>query len=72
MKAWIRLESNVKVLSIAAAQPAHAADRFAREIIGILTVFAMRLRRLMGIPLGALINACAASDSLSRYNGSRA
>jgi len=35
----------------AAAQPAHAADRFAREIIGILTVYAVRLRRLMGRPL---------------------
>ena len=31
---------------------AHAADRFAHEIIGFLTLFAMRLRRLMGNPLG--------------------
>jgi NAD(P)H-hydrate repair Nnr-like enzyme with NAD(P)H-hydrate dehydratase domain len=36
----------------AAAQPAHAADRFAREIVRILTVLAARLRRLMGKPLG--------------------
>ena len=34
------------------AEHAHAADRFAREIIGILTVVALRLRRLMGNPLG--------------------
>jgi hypothetical protein len=34
------------------AQQAHAADRFAREIIAILTVFVVRLRRLMGKPLG--------------------
>jgi len=34
------------------AEPAHAADRFAREIIGILTVAAVRLRRLMGNPFG--------------------
>jgi len=36
----------------APAQPAHAADRFAREIVGILTVFVARLRRLMGNSLG--------------------
>jgi hypothetical protein len=34
------------------AEHAHAADRFAREIIGILTLSAVRLRRLMGSPLG--------------------
>jgi hypothetical protein len=33
------------------AQPAHAADRFAREIGGFLTLFVARLRRLMGKPL---------------------
>jgi hypothetical protein len=38
------------------AQPAHAADRFAREIIAILAVFAVRLRRLMGNPLGARLS----------------
>jgi len=32
-------------------QHAHAADRFAREIIGILIVIAVRSRRLMGSPL---------------------
>jgi len=34
------------------AQPAHAADRFAREIIAILTLIAARLRRLMGNSFG--------------------
>ncbi len=34
------------------AQPAHAADRFAREIARILTGLVVRLRRLMGNPLG--------------------
>ena len=40
-----------------AAEHAHAADRFAHEIIGILTVSAMRSRRLMGNPLGRPIHA---------------
>jgi hypothetical protein len=35
-----------------AAEHAHAADRFAREIVGFLTVIAVRLRRLMGNPFG--------------------
>jgi hypothetical protein len=35
-----------------AAQPAVPADRFAREIIGILAVCAVRLRRLNGNPFG--------------------
>jgi hypothetical protein len=35
-----------------AAQPAIPADRFARKIIGILTLFPVRLRRLNGNPLG--------------------
>jgi hypothetical protein len=34
------------------AEHAHAADRFAREIIAILTVLVMRSRRLMGKPFG--------------------
>jgi hypothetical protein len=34
------------------AQHAHAADRFAREIIAILAVIVVRSRRLMGRPLG--------------------
>jgi len=34
-----------------ATEHAHAADRFARKIVGFLAVFAVRLRRLMGIPL---------------------
>jgi hypothetical protein len=34
------------------AEHAHAADRFAREIDGILTVTAVRSRRLMGNPFG--------------------
>jgi hypothetical protein len=38
----------------AAVQHAHAADRFAREIVGFLMgASAARLRRLMGNPLGA-------------------
>jgi hypothetical protein len=35
-----------------AAQPAVPADRFAREIVRILTAFAVRSRQLMGNPLG--------------------
>jgi len=34
---------------------AHAADRFAREIIAILTVSAARSRRLMGKPFGGSV-----------------
>jgi hypothetical protein len=34
------------------AEHAHAADRFAREIEGFLTRFAVRSRRLMGNPFG--------------------
>src|SRR4051812_19816183 len=34
------------------AQPAHAADRCAREIAGILAAVVVRSRRLMGNPLG--------------------
>jgi len=34
------------------AQPAYAADRFAREITRILTVFVLRSRRLNGNPFG--------------------
>ena len=41
------------------AEHAHAADRFAREIIRFLTVAVVRSRRLMGIPLGRAINASA-------------
>src|SRR5438552_10874123 len=36
----------------AAAEHAHAADRFAREIVGFSTACAVRLRRLMGRPFG--------------------
>jgi hypothetical protein len=36
-----------------ATQPAVPADRFAPEIVGILTVLVMRSRRLNGNPLGA-------------------
>jgi hypothetical protein len=35
-----------------AAEHAHAADRFAREIEGILTVAAARSQQLMGRALG--------------------
>jgi hypothetical protein len=34
------------------AEHAHAADRCAREIVGILTVSVVRSRRLMGRPFG--------------------
>jgi len=40
----------------APAQPAHAADCFAREIIAILTVVVVRSRRLMGNPLGRTLS----------------
>jgi len=36
------------------AEHAHAADRCAREIGGILTAFVARSRRLMGRPFGGL------------------
>ena len=40
--------------TMAAAEQAHAADRFARKIVGILTRSdAARSRRLMGRPLDA-------------------
>jgi len=42
----------------AATEHAHAADRFAREIIAILTAFVVRLRRLMGRPLARTIILC--------------
>jgi len=35
------------------AQPAHPADRFAREILAILECDSTRSRRLMRNPLGA-------------------
>jgi hypothetical protein len=35
-----------------AAQPAVAADRFARKIVGILAACAVRSRQLNGNPLG--------------------
>jgi hypothetical protein len=38
-----------------AVQPAHAADRFAREIVGILALsYAARLRQLMRNPLDGI------------------
>jgi hypothetical protein len=39
---------------VGSAQPAHAADRFAREILAILAVCAARSQRLMGNPLGGI------------------
>ena len=40
-------------MAIAAAEQAHAADRFACEIVGILALlYAARSRRLMGRALG--------------------
>ncbi len=40
----------------AAAQPAVAADRFAREISAILTVCVMRSRQLNGNPLARYLS----------------
>ncbi len=40
-----------EVLSQAATQPAHAADRFAHEILAILECVPTRSRRLMRNPL---------------------
>ncbi len=48
----------------AAAQPAVAADRFAREISAILTVGVMRSRQLNGNPLGASFKRCAIPKSV--------
>jgi len=42
----------MNVGSALAAEHAHAADRFAREIGGILTLLPARSRRLMGRPFG--------------------
>jgi hypothetical protein len=48
-----------------------AADRFAREIAGILTVRAARLRQLNGNPLGGnpsrlcQLNACVGSTTIT-------
>jgi hypothetical protein len=52
-----------------AAQPAHAADRFAREIVAFLILsLAARSRRLMGKPLGgALSLPVLAESSLRQY-----
>jgi len=40
------------------AEQAHAADRFALKIIAILTVVAVRSRRLMGRPLAHYQHQC--------------
>jgi hypothetical protein len=45
------------------AEQAHAADRFAREIEGILTVFVARSRRLMGRPFGGIHSHSIIDDS---------
>ena len=54
VRRWARLvvHASVRRSLGAPAQPAHAADRFAHEIVGFLTVSVMRSRRLMGNPLG--------------------
>jgi hypothetical protein len=44
-------------MTLFAAEQAHAADRFAREIVRILAVYAARSRRLMGKALGRSISA---------------
>jgi len=46
-------ESLVESLNLVAVQHAHATDRFAREIVGILVLlYAARSRRLMRNPFG--------------------
>jgi len=48
-----------------AAEHAHAADRFAREIIGILALSgAARSRRLMRNPLGGVARRMAGADPM--------
>jgi hypothetical protein len=54
------------------AQPAHAADRFARKSVGFLTLFAVRLRRLMGNPLGAPTRTSSRERSASGTTNSQA
>ena len=44
------------------AEHAHAADRFARKIVGFLAVIVTRSRRLMGNPLARAI------ESHAKYN----
>jgi len=48
------------------AQHAHAADRFAREIIAILAVIVVRSRRLMGRPLGGALSHLVPVRALTR------
>src|SRR5437764_3415444 len=53
------------------AEHAHAADRFAREIVRILKAFLARSRRLMGKPLGHLTlsaYACNMPSDLERVD----
>jgi hypothetical protein len=48
-----------------AAQPAVAADRFARKIEGFLAGCVMRLRQLNANPLGRTFKACARTEAAS-------
>jgi hypothetical protein len=52
------------------AEHAPAADRFAREIVGFLTVIVVRLRRLMGKPLGGDHQTPGRRCSITWYNAS--
>jgi hypothetical protein len=49
------------------AQPGIAADRFAHEIVAILTVVLARSQQLNAKPLGGPGNACANPNLLYRF-----
>jgi hypothetical protein len=51
------------------AEHAHAADRFAPEIVRFLAVMTVRSRRLMGRPLGADKRMSFEMTSVARGTG---
>jgi len=61
-----KVSNGKRYCSYNAAQPAHAADRCAREILAILALFVVRARRLMGNPLGRNLSthSCRAAPLL--------
>jgi len=52
-----KVSNGKRYCSYNAAQPAHAADRCAREILAILALFVVRARRLMGNSLAGSSSA---------------
>ena len=52
---WSAAMAHAKSMDHMRAQPAHAADRFVREIAGILAGSTQRSRRLMGNSFGGLL-----------------